>query len=98
LGHRHRLLESSADVHCGEDLLRLEEPLVSTICRFCEFDFSTADAAGLIVARCHEHDSPICPRCYCCQAVPPALPIGLPLEIPLEIGSDVLDERWRDAT
>lgn len=56
------------------------------ICRFCHFDFADSELPPI---RCPEHDSPICPSCFCCQAVEPLFKVLAPLR---EI------QRWRDAT
>lgn len=42
------------------------------ICRFCDFDFATAAALDLLVTKCLEHESEICPRCYSCQKAGPS--------------------------
>jgi Flp pilus assembly pilin Flp len=42
------------------------------ICLFCHADFDQAAVHGWLLIRCSEHDSAICPECFCCQAVAPA--------------------------
>lgn len=43
------------------------------ICRFCDFDFSTAAALDVLVVRCSEHNCEVCPQCYSCQKAGPSL-------------------------
>jgi hypothetical protein len=50
-------------------------------CKFCHFDFADSDLPPI---RCSEHDSPVCPKCFSCQAVAPMFPF--------------LAALWRDAS
>ncbi len=43
------------------------------ICRFCHFNFADAPFGVL----CDEHEAPVCPSCYCCQAVEPPFSVFL---------------------
>ena len=63
------------------------------ICRFCSADFDQAKAKGLFLTDCPEHHSPICPECFCCQAVEPTILTTRQL-----VNREFTAQRWRDAT
>lgn len=44
-------------------------------CRFCRFTFADAKVLGLVEIVCSEHEAPVCPNCFCCQAVDPSVPL-----------------------
>jgi hypothetical protein len=64
-------------------------------CRFCHADFDQAADRGLLQRRCTEHDSPICPECFCCQAVAPLFRFSFPAPTPIV---RYAGKHWGDAT
>jgi hypothetical protein len=61
------------------------------ICKFCHFNFGDIALcdAHLALLRCEEHNTPICPKCFACQAKTPL--IGFPVLLREA-------QRWRDVT
>lgn len=61
------------------------------ICRHCRFNFGDIALidAHLALLRCVVHNSPICPKCYACQAQTPLI------QFPVSLREA---QRWRDVT